>query len=138
MDATAIKAGSASRPGPLRSGAPAFGRGSASAVGQRWAALHDAAAVVARIGGVEPGPLSPHVRNFPAAICEAGPARRALAEQGIDDLFAMLEPGASALLGAMARGVDARSAACALWREFVAARDALLRLAPAAEPRRPA
>ena len=56
--------------------------------------------------------------------------RRAMAEQGVDDLSAIMEPGLSALLAVRARGGDASAPAMTLWEEFLAARDALLALAP--------
>ena len=45
-------------------------------------------------------------------------------------MTAMLQPGIAALLGVNARGADPRAAALALWREFIAARAALLALLP--------
>ena len=53
----------------------------------------------------------------------------------------MMEPGIAALLGINARGADPRPAALALWREFTAARGAVLSLLPpsgAMGPRRSA
>lgn len=114
--------------------APATGRApfslTSNAIGAKWAALHEAGAVVCALAGEESAKSSAEIRNFPAMIREAGPGRRALAENGIDDLVAMMEPGIAALLAVNARGIDATHAARALWREFVAARAALLALAP--------
>jgi hypothetical protein len=61
---------------------------------------------------------------------DAGGWRRTMAEQGIDDLTAMIEPGIAALLAVNARGSSPASAALALWQEFHAARAALLTLIP--------
>jgi hypothetical protein len=111
------------------------------AIGAKWAALHEAGAVVCALAGEEPAKSSAEIRNFPAMIREAGPGRRALAENGIDDLVAMMEPGIAALLAVNARGIDATHAARALWREFIAARAALFALVPpsgALGPRRTA
>jgi len=98
----------------------------------KWAALHEAAAVVCALAGEEPGNEAPEVRDFPLLIENAGSGRRVLAENGIDDLIAVMEPGIVALLTVNARGIEATHAASALWREFVAARDALLALLPPA------
>jgi superfamily II DNA or RNA helicase len=59
--------------------------------------------------------------------------RRNLAEQGIADLDAIMEPGIAALLSVQARGVSPASAALALWQEFRAARSGLLALIPPPE-----
>lgn len=112
------------------SGRPQFGQGSASALSMKWSALHDAAATVALIASIKDPGMTPPIRNLPTAIRDARAERRALAEQGIDDLSAMMEPGLTALLSAHARGADPRPAARALWAEFVAARDAIVALAP--------
>jgi hypothetical protein len=125
-------------PGPLRA---TFAQGAASATSMRWAALGDAAGVVATLAGLEPEPASPEVRNFPALIRDADPWRRERAEHGVADLAAIMEPGIAALLAVNARGADPRPAAMALWREFVAARAAILALLPpsgALGPRRSA
>ncbi|GGN41348.1 hypothetical protein GCM10011349_03340 [Novosphingobium indicum] len=113
-----------------RSGRPQFGLGSASALSMKWSALHDAAGAVATIAGVACAPLPAEVRNFPAVMRDEGGSRRAMAEQHIEDLSAIMEAGLSALLSALARGVDPRGGAKALWREFLTARDAMLALAP--------
>ncbi len=119
-------------PADRRPPAPAarFGQAAASAASRKWAALQDAAAVVATLACFEPERASAEVRNFPALIREAAKWRRDLAEQGIDDMTAMMQPGIAALLGVNARGADPRPAALALWREFVEARAALLALLP--------
>src|SRR5690606_28889407 len=113
---------------------PADGRAPFSSapdeIGAKWAALHEAGAVVCALAGEEPEKSAAEIRNFPAMIRDAGPGRRALAENGIDDLVALMEPGIAALLAVNARGIDATHAAGALWREFVAARAAVLALVP--------
>ena len=53
-----------------------------------------------------------------------------MAEEGVDDIAAIMEPGLAALLAVHARGADAKPAALALWQEFMAARDALMILLP--------
>lgn len=96
----------------------------------KWAALHEAADVVGALAGLTEEAAAPEVRDFPVAVREAEGWRRALAEQGMEDLTAIMEPGLSALLAVRARGADGRAAAQALWREFQAARDSLLTLIP--------
>jgi len=112
------------------SGRAQFGQASASALGMKWSALHDAAGVVCILAGLVAEPLTPTLRNFPAVMRDAGGWRRAMAEQGIADISAFMEPGLSALLAVHARGVNPAAPALTLWQEFVAARDALLALTP--------
>lgn len=110
-------------------------------IGAKWAALQEIGAVVCAIAGEEREKSSAEIRNFPAVIRDASPGRRMLAENGIEDLAAVMEPGIAALLAVNARGIDATHAARALWREFLAARGALLALVPpsgAMGPRRTA
>ena len=116
--------------GRTRSGRASFGLGSASALSMKWSALHDAAEAVAGICGIACPPLTQAVRAYPAMMRDAGAQHRALAEQGIEDLTAIMEPGLAALAAALARGAHPREAALALWNEFLGARDALLALAP--------
>lgn len=113
-----------------RSGRPEFGKGSGSALSMKWSALHDAAGTVAMIAGLAAEAISPRIRNFPAVMRDAGGWRRELAEDGIADLTAVMEPGLSALLSAHARGASPQPAALALWQEFLQARNALLDLTP--------
>jgi hypothetical protein len=95
------------------------------AIAGQWVALQDAAAVVAALAGVADEP-TPALRRFPDALRQAAPGRLALAEQGVEDLTAIMTPGLAALLAVHRRGGDASAPACALWQEFVAARAALI------------
>lgn len=115
------------------SGRPEFGQASASAMSMKWSALHDAVAVVGTLAGLAAEPMRAEVRNFPAIMRDAGGWRRDQAEQGIDDLSAVMEPGIAALLAIHARGANPAPAALALWQEFHAARAALLALTPPPE-----
>lgn len=115
------------------SGRPEFGQASASAMSMKWSALHDAVGVVGMLAGMAAETMRPDVRNFPAVMRDAGGWRRDRAEQGIDDLSAVMEPGLAALLAIHARGVNPATAALALWQEFHAARAALLALTPPPE-----
>lgn len=99
----------------------------------KWSALHEAAATVGRMAGLPAEPLRPEVRNFPALLAETSGWHRMLAEQGIDDLVAIMEPGLAALLAAHGRGSSPVAAAAALWHEFIAARDAVLAIVASVE-----
>lgn len=139
MDATPINTGDSTpfAGNPLgRAGRAQFGTGSASALGMKWSALHDAAGAVAAIAGIEAPPATADERGFPAAIRDCEGWRRTLAEQGVADLSAIMEPGLTALLSAIARGANPRAAAHALYRDFVHSRDALMDLVPPRASRR--
>ncbi|WP_421850901.1 hypothetical protein [Novosphingobium sp.] len=94
----------------------------------KWAAVHEAAAAIAELAGIAPEYRAPEIRNFPAIMRDTGGWRLRLAEQGVDDLAAILEPGLAALLTLHGSGAPAGAAALALWREFHTARAALLAL----------
>lgn len=94
---------------------------------RKWAALHEAAAVVAGLAGASAVPPA-QVHGFSEALADATHWQRELATQGVADLTAIMEPGLSALIAVHASGADPRPAARALWQEFVTARDALLAL----------
>lgn len=101
------------------------------ALSLRWAALHDAAAAVAALAGLAPEKPDQAVRSLPGRARDAGGARFMLAEQGAADIAAVMQPGLAALLAVNARGQDAAVPALALWKEFHAARSAVLALVPA-------
>lgn len=124
-------AGGSAFPG---SGRARFGQGAANALSMKWSALHDAAATVALLAGIEAQAMTQKVRAFPVSLRDAPPATRDLAEDGIADIAAILEPGLSALIAAHARGASAQAAAAALWHEFLSARDALMALAASRTP----
>ncbi|RPF71489.1 hypothetical protein [Aurantiacibacter spongiae] len=105
---------------------------SASTTSMRWAALSEAAQVVAMLAGIEPERPGKDIRNFPALIRDAEPWRREMADRGCADLAAVMEPGIATLLAVNARGADCKPAALALWREFTQARCAVLALLPPA------
>lgn len=104
-----------------------------ASMGQRWSALHQAAGAVAMLAGLPAETLPAEMRDFPATIQAVGGWRSALAEQGLADLTAVMEPGLAALLALHRRGADPAVAARALWEEFHAARTALLALVPPPE-----
>jgi hypothetical protein len=108
---------------------PAPGVSETGGIGH-WTALEQAARVVATLAGVEPEAAAPAEDDLPARIWQADSWRRTRAEAGVADLAAIMEPGLAALLEVNARGADPRPAAAALWREFAAARAAILALLP--------
>lgn len=97
---------------------------------RKWATLHEAAAVVAVLAGIDAGALVAQADTFPQALRDGAGWRRDLADQAIDDIAAMMEPGLSALLTIYERGGDPAAPALALWQEFDRARGALLAMAP--------
>ena len=99
----------------------------------KWSALHEAAGVVGMLAGMASEPMRPELRNFPAVMRDLGGWRREAAEQGIDDLSAIMEPGLAALLAVHARGANPAVPALALWQEFHVSRAALLTLTPPPE-----
>jgi hypothetical protein len=107
-----------------------FGGSTVSAMSMKWAAVHDAASAVCELAGLAPEYRKPDVRNFPAIIRDTGGWRHGVAEQGVDDLAAIMEPGLAALVALHARGAPVKPAALALWQEFQASRTALLALIP--------
>lgn len=109
---------------------PSLAGNAVSAMSMKWTAIHDAASAVSGLAGLTPEFRSPDVRNFPAIMRDTGGWRQSLAEQGVDDLAAIMRPGLAALLALQTDGVPTTAAAAALWQEFVAARAALLALVP--------
>ncbi len=108
-----------------KSGSP---RLAASPMAIKWAAVHEAAAAVAELAGLAPEFRTPDVRNFPAIMRDTGGWRLRLAQQGVDDLAAILEPGLAALVALHGSGAPVEAAALALWQEFQIARASLLAL----------
>ena len=96
----------------------------------KWTALREAGDVVAALAGVEPA----EPFDFQALVRDAAEWRRALAERGVEDMTAAIRPGVAGLSALAARGADPRSAALALWHEFVRSRDALLALTQHGSP----
>jgi hypothetical protein len=103
-----------------------------SAMAMRWAVIHQAAEAVSFLADIPLKEAAAEVKDFPETMRLCGGWRRDLAEQGVEDLIAILEPGVTALLAVHDSGTDAKPAAMALWQEFANARDALIALAPPA------
>lgn len=93
-----------------------------------WALLHEAGAAIADLAQLGPEPMPHDPRSFALRAAAAGPARLALAEQGVDDCAAALHSGLCAISDACAAGADCTAAALTLWREFDRARAGLLEL----------
>lgn len=81
------------------------------------------------MAGLAAEPLAGALKDFPSQIETRGGAYLALARDAIDDLDAILQPGLAALHTIKSRGQDTTAPALALWREFHALRQAMLRLA---------
>lgn len=73
--------------------------------------------------------ISDEIARFPDQIRSIGGARWTLACETLGDIDAMLRPGLSALQAISSRGGDTTAPALVLWREFHAARSALMALA---------
>jgi len=95
----------------------------------QWAALREAASVIASLAGPDTSASAAEHLAFPGALRTAPERRRPLIEQTIGDLIAIMEPGLRALLTVHEQGGNPGPAAQALWQEFVAARGGLLALA---------
>ena len=102
----------------------------ANAMSMKWAAIHDAAAALGELAAEPPEFRKPEVRNFPAIMRDTGGWRFIVAQEGVDDLAAIMEPGLTALLALHGRGAPTLAPAQALWLEFQSARAALLALIP--------
>ena len=102
----------------------------ANSTSLRWAALVEAGKVVAALAGMPLEQPGKQVRKFPVLLRECPAWKRELAENGVADLAAVMEPGISALLAISARGADPRPAARALWQEYMTSRSAILGLLP--------
>ena len=99
---------------------------------EKWETLHETAQLIGTMAQLAHEDYTGALAAFPNAIVLAGPAKHELAEQGLEDLDAILQPGFTALLSIEARGQDTTAPALALWREYHAARQSLLAMcAPA-------
>ena len=93
---------------------------------QKWAALHEDAAQLAQIADLAREGDTTSLSAFPGQLERASEWQCKLAMDAIDDIDAMMQPGLTALRIIAARGQDAVAPAQALWREFHAARQAVL------------
>lgn len=116
-------------PSSFDAGADAL-TGAPGTAGERWAALIEAAGLVAVLAEVQPEPFADNTDTFSLRLDRAEAWRCEHAERGLADLTAIMEPGIAALLAVSTRGADPRPAARTLWREFTAAHAAVLALLP--------
>ena len=96
-----------------------------AAIEAQWTALHAHAARLALLARIGPEPAQAQ-DGIAELLRLARPWQRTLVLQGIDDIAAMLASGLAALTTLSGRGQDTAAPAVALWREFHAARGALL------------
>jgi hypothetical protein len=101
------------------------GRAAPAALISTWDALHGQSAQLALLARLAPEPAQGNV-TLEAALAESQPWQRSLVAQGMDDIAAMLDTGLMALSTLSHRGQDTAAPALTLWREFHAARAALL------------
>ena len=96
-----------------------------AAIEAEWLALHQQAQELAQLARIaaEPAQITPALGQL---IANAKSWQRTLLSQGIEDVAAMLGSGMAALATLADRGQDTSAPALALWREFHAARGALL------------
>ena len=90
-----------------------------------WTALHGQAAQLALLARIAPEPQGDGIA-IAAVLEQAKPWQQTLVVQGIDDVTVMLDTGLKALATLSRRGQDTAAPALTLWREFHAARTALL------------
>ena len=96
----------------------------------KWEAVHEAAAAIGVLAQLGRGVEDAATAGLPARAEALGGFEYDMVRRGIDDLAAMMQPGLRALLAISAQGRDTTAAALALWREFHAARDAVIAFAP--------
>ncbi len=90
-----------------------------------WHALHHQAQELAKLARIAAEPAQIAASPGPL-LANARPWQLTLLTQGIEDVAAMLGSGMAALATLADRGQDTGAPALALWREFHAARSALL------------
>lgn len=96
-------------------------------------ALHGQAAALAMLAQLAPEPVEIG-GEIGAVIARAHPWQRVLVAQTAADCAAMLDTGLHALGTLVRRGQDPAAPALVLWREFHAARAAMVRVLETTEP----
>jgi hypothetical protein len=96
----------------------------AAARATMWLAIHEAAATVGAIAGLDRSQVGTQIDRG-LVVCLGSDLSARLSED-LQDLADILQRGISALLTAHTSGGAPQAAARALWLEFVEARDALL------------
>jgi hypothetical protein len=118
---------------PHGDGAPAVA-GDPAALARAIAAIDGQGAALALLARIAPEPAGER-ETIPALLAAARPWQREVIAQGVADSAAMLASGLEALATLERRGQDSTAPALVLWREFHAARRAMLAVldpAPAA------
>lgn len=98
------------------------------ALARRWDDLHAQGAELCELAGLSNETVAVDGVVLAAMLEDASEWQRNLAWQQIEDIDAMMQPGLTALRTIASRGQDILSPAQALWREFHAAREAVLHL----------
>lgn len=104
-----------------------------AALKRALAALHGQAAALALLARIAPEPAEIG-GALDAVIADAQPWQRELVAQAVADSAAMLDSGLTALATLARRGQDSAAPALVLWREFHAARAAMLAVLDPAHP----
>lgn len=122
-------------PAPILSSGPALDPAAPEVLAEALVALHGKAAALGLLARLAPEPVEIG-GELGAVIARAAPWQRALVAQTVSDCAAMLESGLAALGTLTRRGQDTSAPALVLWREFHAARAAMVNVleAPATEP----
>lgn len=102
-----------------------------AAMARQWEAVHEAAEAVAQLAQLGRDRQGEDITGLPGRAAQIGGWNYEMVARGIDDLAAVMQPGLRALLGLTADGQDTTAAALTLWREFHAAREAILAFVPA-------
>lgn len=95
---------------------------------EQWEAVHEAAAAVGNLAQLGRETAAGEILAIPQRAAELGGWHYEMAARGIEDLAAFMQPGLRALLALTAQGRDTTAAALTLWREFHAARNAIVEL----------
>ncbi|MBH1942990.1 hypothetical protein I5L01_01970 [Erythrobacter sp. YJ-T3-07] len=103
-----------------------FARGNATLI-EQWAAVEDAARVVALLAGQPAPDHDASARMLIARLTRADAGRVQASILALDELVATMRFGLDALLAAHGTSADPRPAANCLWREYERGRAATLR-----------
>ncbi|MEP3052013.1 MAG: hypothetical protein ABJP48_04640 [Erythrobacter sp.] len=101
---------------------------------RKWASLHEQSAQLTEMAGLATERFTEELAQFPDRVSQTGEWTQDLAQRGLDDMDAMMQPGITALHTISARGQDVTAPALALWCEFHRARAAILQLTRHNEP----
>ena len=116
-------------PSPVRApdnDSDGFERGNATLI-EQWAAVEDAARVVALLAGQPAPEHDASARMLIARLTKADAGRMQASILALDELVATMRFGLDALLAAHGTSADPRAAAHCLWREYLRGRAATLR-----------